>query len=85
MTTPWKDIVLTNAAPLSLREDAAPFTMFGQCHRQPYQQDFDTLHDAVCCAAAAIDLNDWCPLEVRNRDGEVVMGEAELWERALAI
>ncbi len=88
---PWKDLVLRDGASLSLNEDAAaltkkpPFTMIGQCHRQPYSQDFDTLHDAVCCAAAAIDLNLWRPLEVSNRNGEVVMGEDELWERAQAI
>ncbi|MDO9428196.1 MAG: hypothetical protein Q7T93_15370 [Methylobacterium sp.] len=62
-----------------------PFTMVGQCHRQPYSQDFDTLHDAVCCAAAAIDLNAWHPEDVRNRDGEIVMGKDELWARAQAI
>ncbi|KMO22396.1 hypothetical protein [Methylobacterium platani] len=68
-----------------MTEASAPYTMFGQCHRQPYTQDVDDLHEAVCVAAAAIDLNLWMPQGVRDRDGNVVMGEDELWDRAMDI
>ena len=60
-------------------------TLHGQCHRRPYSQEVADLHDAVCCAAVAIDLNLWHPEEVRDQDGKVVMGKDELWERATAI